>query len=60
MYLRGGRYLVVINPRERRASCAYDGARAGVPLEADGVTVNGSTITAEGFGYGILDLGPGL
>jgi maltose alpha-D-glucosyltransferase/alpha-amylase len=57
VYLRGGRYLVVINPQEQEASCAYDGARAGAPLEADGVTVNGSTITAEGFGYGILDLG---
>jgi maltose alpha-D-glucosyltransferase/alpha-amylase len=44
----------------QKASCAYDGARAGAPLEADRVTVNGSTITAEGFAYGILDLGPGL
>jgi maltose alpha-D-glucosyltransferase/alpha-amylase len=57
VYLRGGRYLVVINPQEQAASCSYDGARAGAPLEADGVTVSGSTITAEGFGYGILDLG---
>ncbi|MFF3145499.1 alpha-amylase family glycosyl hydrolase [Streptomyces sp. NPDC057927] len=58
VYLRGGRYLVVVNPREQQASCAYDSARSGVPLEADGVTVNGSTITAEGFAYGIFDLGP--
>ncbi|MEW2402425.1 alpha-amylase family glycosyl hydrolase [Streptomyces sp. NPDC046862] len=55
VYVRGGRYLVVVNPQRNEASWAYDSATAQ-PLEVSGVDLGGGT-TARGFGYGIFDLG---
>ncbi|WP_406506374.1 alpha-amylase family glycosyl hydrolase [Streptomyces sp. NBC_01602] len=55
VYIRGGRYLVVVNPRRDAAETAAPAGRAA-PLEANGVTVTGDRIRAEGFGYGIFEL----
>lgn len=61
VYLRGGRYLAVINPRRQEASWVYDRTAydrtAARPLEVSGVECDGDRITARGFGYGIFDLG---
>ncbi|MDX2823655.1 oligo-1,6-glucosidase, partial [Streptomyces ipomoeae] len=56
VYVRGGRFLVVVNPQRSEVSCAYDSTPARV-LEAAGVEFDGDTITARGFGYGIFELG---
>lgn len=56
VYVRGGRYLVVVNPRRDAASYRVDGARDAGALEASGVHIEGATITAGGFAYGIFDL----
>lgn len=56
MYVRGGRYLVVINPRREQASCRYDGATEARLLEGDGVRVADGVIDAQGFGYGVFEL----
>ncbi|MFE3137288.1 alpha-amylase family glycosyl hydrolase [Streptomyces scopuliridis] len=63
VYVRGGRYLVVVNPRATPATHTADApdvpdtthARA---LEVSGVAVDGRTITAQGFAYGVFDLTP--
>ncbi|MFD7814898.1 alpha-amylase family glycosyl hydrolase [Streptomyces sp. NPDC059785] len=60
VYVRGGRYLVVVNPRRDGASHRLDGYGAATdarPLEVSGVRVDGDTVTAEGFSYGIFALG---
>ncbi|MFE4539772.1 alpha-amylase family glycosyl hydrolase [Streptomyces scopuliridis] len=60
VYVRGGRYLVVVNPRATpatRTAIALDTTRADA-LEVSGVTVDGTTITAQGFAYGVFDLTP--
>lgn len=55
VYVRGGRYLVVVNPQEHTASWPYEPAvhRA---LEVLGVEIADGTITARGFGYGVFEL----
>ncbi|MDX2860115.1 oligo-1,6-glucosidase, partial [Streptomyces scabiei] len=55
VYVRGGRYLVVVNPQQHTASCPYEPAvhRA---LEVLGVEITDGTITARGFGHGVFDL----
>ncbi|MEV6104375.1 alpha-amylase family glycosyl hydrolase [Streptomyces sp. NPDC051940] len=54
VYVRGGRYLVVVNPRREPATAQ---AYAGTPLEASGVTLGADgTVAADGFGYGIFAL----
>ncbi|WP_049571576.1 alpha-amylase family glycosyl hydrolase [Streptomyces sp. SBT349] len=57
VYTRGERYLVAVNPRREPAEftlpSAYERARA---VETNGVTVEGQTVTAPGFGYGIFEL----
>ncbi|MFE7766064.1 alpha-amylase family glycosyl hydrolase [Streptomyces sp. NPDC057438] len=55
VYVRGGRYLVVVNPQRHTASCPYEPAVPGT-LEARGVVVSDGTITAQGFGYGVFEL----
>jgi maltose alpha-D-glucosyltransferase/alpha-amylase len=56
VYVRGGRYLVVVNPQRNTVSYEDDGARDAGALMASGVRVEGATITAQGFGYGIFEL----
>lgn len=54
VYVRGGRYLVVVNPR--RDEARHPHAAAGRPLESAGVELTDGVITARGFGYGIFEL----
>ncbi|MFF1872185.1 alpha-amylase family glycosyl hydrolase [Kitasatospora herbaricolor] len=61
VHLRGGRYLVAVNPGRAPvelplplAAPAVAGARA---LEARGVALGGGTLRADGFSYGIFELG---
>ncbi|UPZ33049.1 alpha-amylase family glycosyl hydrolase [Streptomyces sp. LRE541] len=56
VHVRGGRYLVVVNPRQERTSCPLGDLRPGRALEASGVVTDGGTITAEAFSYGIFEL----
>jgi maltose alpha-D-glucosyltransferase/alpha-amylase len=56
VYVRGGRYLVVINPQRHEAGHPYAPAVQRA-LEGQGVAVVDGTITARGFGYGIFELG---
>ncbi|MET8022562.1 alpha-amylase family glycosyl hydrolase [Streptomyces avermitilis] len=57
VYVRGGRYLVVVNPQRNEVRYAYDATREARALEASGVRVGDGTIEAEGFSYGVFDLG---
>ncbi|GAA1915272.1 alpha-amylase family glycosyl hydrolase [Streptomyces durmitorensis] len=58
VYVRGGRHLVVINPRSTPAAFTTDAVGSTAPraLEADGVEAGSGTVTARGFGYGVFDL----
>ena len=56
VYVRGGRYLVVVNPQQGQASYSLDGVRPGRALEATGVETSTGTVTAQGFGYGIFEV----
>ncbi|WP_419665486.1 alpha-amylase family glycosyl hydrolase [Streptomyces sp. 2-1] len=56
VYVRGGRYLVVVNPQREQASYRLDGIRPGRALEASGAGTDGDTVTAQGFGFGIFDV----
>ncbi|WP_326610273.1 alpha-amylase family glycosyl hydrolase [Streptomyces scopuliridis] len=60
VYVRGGRYLVVVNPRATPADFTADALDTthAHALEASGVAVDGRTITAQGFAYGVFDLTP--
>ncbi|MFG2757923.1 alpha-amylase family glycosyl hydrolase [Streptomyces wuyuanensis] len=55
VYLRGGRYLVVVNPRREPAEAAAP-ADTAAPLEVSGVTVTEGRVRAAGFGYGVFAL----
>jgi len=55
-YIRGGSHLVVVNPREAQATVTVAGAAESRELLAEGVAVDGDTITVDGFGYGVLAL----
>ncbi|MFE9994761.1 alpha-amylase family glycosyl hydrolase [Streptomyces avermitilis] len=57
VYVRGGRYLVVVNPQRSAVRYAYAATREARALEASGVRVGDGTIEAEGFSYGVFDLG---
>ncbi|MEU9212343.1 alpha-amylase family glycosyl hydrolase [Streptomyces sp. NPDC048415] len=57
VYVRGGRYLVVVNPRRDDVSCVFDAEADAHPLEVAGVTIDEGTITAGGFAYGVFELG---
>jgi maltose alpha-D-glucosyltransferase/alpha-amylase len=57
-YLRGDRYLVVVNPRRDPATLPFprpglDAARA---VESSGVTIEGQSLHAAGFSFGIFAL----
>ena len=56
MYVRGGRYLVVVNPQRDAGELPRTTPAGRAALEAGGVEVADGTITAQGFGYGIFDL----
>ncbi|MGP4046605.1 alpha-amylase family glycosyl hydrolase [Streptomyces sp. 2A115] len=58
VYVRGERYLVVVNPQQEQVSYSLDGIRPGRAVEASGVESDGGTITARGFGYGIFAVSP--
>ncbi|WUS99855.1 alpha-amylase family glycosyl hydrolase [Streptomyces sp. NBC_00708] len=58
VYVRGGRYLVVVNPRSEAAETAAPAGRA-TAVEARGVTVAEGRIRAEGFGFGVFALDAG-
>lgn len=55
VYIRGGRYLVVVNPRSEPGEITVE-AHAATPLEVAGVTVEDGRVHAEGFGYGVFEL----
>ncbi|WP_432043160.1 alpha-amylase family glycosyl hydrolase [Streptomyces cadmiisoli] len=62
VYLRGGRYLIVVNPRRERSEFTLpEGITSGLTraqaVEAAGVDVNDDLLTAAGFAYGVFDLG---
>ncbi|MFD5074928.1 alpha-amylase family glycosyl hydrolase [Streptomyces sp. NPDC058371] len=57
VYVRGGRYLVVVNPQQNQVSYTYDDPRDARALETSGVRIERGTITAQGFAYGVFDLG---
>ncbi len=68
MYTRAGRYLVVVNPRREPAVVPLEGLPAGEagalrsgalrPLDVQGVRVGaGGELRADGFSYGVFDLG---
>ncbi|MET8953457.1 alpha-amylase family glycosyl hydrolase [Streptomyces sp. NPDC004393] len=54
VYLRGGRCLVVVNPRRTEAHFAHPAV--GHALETSGVELAGGTISAQGFGFGVFEL----
>ncbi|MGW6274883.1 alpha-amylase family glycosyl hydrolase [Streptomyces sp. NPDC055060] len=60
VYVRGGRHLVVINPRSTPAAfpTGVVGEAGPRALEARGVVAEHGVVTAHGFGYGVFDLEP--
>ncbi|MFE7632904.1 alpha-amylase family glycosyl hydrolase [Kitasatospora sp. NPDC057518] len=64
VYTRAGRYLVAVNPRREPASVRLPGLPEGVPsapgvrpLEVQGVRVADGELRADGFSYGVFELG---
>jgi maltose alpha-D-glucosyltransferase/alpha-amylase len=55
-YRRAESHLVVVNPRREPATITLDGLCNPEPVFASGVSVDGSTVSAAGFGYGIFAL----
>lgn len=55
VYVRGGRFLVVVNPRSGAAECTAP-ACAATAVEASGVEVDDGRIRASGFGFGIFTI----
>ncbi|RBM15886.1 alpha-amylase family glycosyl hydrolase [Streptomyces sp. PT12] len=58
VYTRGGRYLVVINPRRDAAEFVLSSPSIapGRRVEGEGVRVEDGRVAAEGFGWGIFAL----
>jgi glycosidase len=58
-YLRGGSHLVVVNPGRSRVTARPQAllGRTVIPLEVSGVRVDDGEIDADGFGYGVFNLG---
>ncbi|WP_033818775.1 alpha-amylase family glycosyl hydrolase [Kitasatospora sp. MBT63] len=56
VYTRGGRFLVVVNPRRDPAVLPAPGPAPRRTLEARGVTADAAEIRAEGFSYGVFEL----
>ena len=57
-YVRGGRYLVVVNPRRAAATLPLPrpALAAGRPVETSGVTLQDGKAVAPGFSFGIFEL----
>ena len=56
VYLRGENHLVVLNPRHDPAGFTDQALRGAVPLLSSGTTVEGDTVSVDGFGYAVYDL----
>ncbi|WP_328540248.1 alpha-amylase family glycosyl hydrolase [Streptomyces sp. NBC_00344] len=58
VYLRGGRILIVVNPRRDGAQCAVPASLSGrfEALEVSGTRFDGVTVRAGGFSYGVYRL----
>ncbi|MCW2526126.1 MAG: putative alpha amylase [Pseudonocardiales bacterium] len=56
VYMRGDTHLVVINPRRDEAGFDLSNALSAKALLSHGVTIDGSRIFADGFGYGVFGL----
>ena len=58
VYTRGGTHLVVVNPRRAPATAPLPpGLAVRDALEVAGVVVESGDVKADGFGYGIFELG---
>ena len=55
-YLRGDTHLIVLNPRRDTARFSTGEVSGAQPLLTSGISVDGNTLTAHGFGYGIFAL----
>ncbi|TDC18613.1 oligo-1,6-glucosidase [Streptomyces sp. 8K308] len=57
-YLRGGRYLIVVNPRRAEATLPLPRPELAAVRRAEGmgVTVDATGITAAGFAFGVFSL----
>ncbi|HTJ72934.1 MAG TPA: alpha-amylase family glycosyl hydrolase [Actinospica sp.] len=57
-YIRGGRFLVVVNPSGRRVELAIDGrwdpAAATPCVRGRGVEISGTSVTADPFAFGVF------
>jgi glycosidase len=55
-YIRGGRFLVLVNPSDRAVELRYDRPElaAAELVRGQGVEIGGSSATAEPFGYGVF------
>ncbi|QZY28512.1 alpha-amylase family glycosyl hydrolase [Nocardioides coralli] len=58
-YTRGGTHLVVVNPRREPAHLEAPEASGSSLLWGRGVEVEPGGVQVAGFGYGVLELGPG-
>ncbi|WP_354639201.1 alpha-amylase family glycosyl hydrolase [Kitasatospora camelliae] len=56
VYVRGGRFLVVLNPRRGEARLAYDRPAPRRLLAGSGVEVEKGEVRTEGFSYGVFEL----
>ncbi len=54
-YVRGGAFLVVVNPRREPATLPWD-RPPGTGVAVRGVTVENGEIRADGFSYGVFEL----
>ncbi|RYZ26641.1 MAG: hypothetical protein EOP01_08765 [Propionibacteriaceae bacterium] len=55
-YVRGETHLVVVNPRRDQAVLVADEIAGARPLLTDGLSIQNTTVTAKGFGYGVFAL----
>ena len=57
-YIRGGRFLVVVNPSGRRVELAHErpDLAAAKAVRGHGIDVGGSHLTAEPFAFGIFQI----
>jgi maltose alpha-D-glucosyltransferase/alpha-amylase len=56
VYRRGGRFLVVVNPRREAAELTMRQPASPAEVVVHGVSVDGSGIRAAGFSYGVFEL----
>ena len=55
-YLRGDRLLVVVNPRRETATVSLAQASGATLLLGEGASVDDSSVSVEGFGFGVFEL----